>query len=82
MMPYVLMNQWLPGNPIIALRKDEKHYSNIGQGENVSMLIYPLTPKRIVPSNIPLSRMNIIARPTEVTDNEKISTIVDKFGKN
>lgn len=79
-MPYVLLNNWLPANPVIALRKDEKHYSNIRQGENVSMLIYPLTPKRIVPANLPLSRMNIIASPNEVTDLGKIDSIIEKFG--
>lgn len=74
------MNNWKPANPIIALRKDGQHYSNIQENPDVSLVVFPLTPKRLVPSQLPLPKMNMVGTAVEINDPVKIETIIDKYG--
>lgn len=74
------MNNWKPANPIIILRKDGQHYSNVQENTEVSLVVFPLTPKRVVPSQLPLPKMNMIGKAIEISDPITIDTIKEKFG--
>lgn len=78
-MPYVLMPN-LPGQPIIALRTDEKHYEHVQQGERTSLVIYPLVPRSKSPKELPLPKLNITAVLKSIVDPELISDILRKYG--
>lgn len=78
-MPYVLMPN-SPGQPIIALRTDEKHYDHVQQGERTSLVIYPLVPRSKSPKELPLPKLNITAVLKSIVEPELISDILGKYG--
>lgn len=79
LMPYVMVKEW-PGQPIIALRTDEKHYEHIQAGERASLVVFPLTPKNKSPKELPLPKLNITASCKAIVDPDSIDTILKKYG--
>ena len=78
-MPYVMMKEW-PGQPIIALRSDEKHYDHIQTGERASLVVFPLVPKSKSPKELPLPKLNVTATCRSIDDPESIDLIMQKYG--
>ena len=79
LMPYVLLNE-MPGQPIIALRTDEKHFDHVQQGERASLVVYPLVPRSKSPKDLPLPKLNMTATCQSIVDSELITTILNKYG--
>eukprot|EP00029_Vermamoeba_vermiformis_P003201 TRINITY_DN13584_c0_g1_i1.p1 TRINITY_DN13584_c0_g1~~TRINITY_DN13584_c0_g1_i1.p1 ORF type:complete len:322 (+),score=38.64 TRINITY_DN13584_c0_g1_i1:157-1122(+) len=78
LMPYVLMAR-KPGVPVIALRKDEKHYSNIQSVSKSSLTVFPLTPPHINPSLLPLPKVNLVGDLKIVLDQDEIEAMIDRY---
>lgn len=78
-MPYVMMPQY-PGQPVIALRVDEKHYAHIQSGERASLVIFPLVPKNRSPKELPLPKLNMTAACKAIVEPQDVANIVDKYG--
>jgi hypothetical protein len=77
-MPYVLLPQ-LPGQPIVALRTDEKHYEHVQAGERASLVVFPLVPRSKSPKELPLPKLNITANCKPIVDTELIQTVLEKY---
>jgi hypothetical protein len=77
-MPFVLMAR-KPGVPVIALRRDEKHYSNIQTVAKSSLTVFPLTPPHINPSLLPLPKVNIVGELKIVLDRDEIEAMIDRY---
>jgi len=80
LMPYVLQQKWY-SHPLVAVRKDEKHYSHIKRTAKGSLLIFPLTPKHIVPPQVPIPRVNITGDFKEITEEADVATLIDKYAE-
>jgi hypothetical protein len=78
-MPYIMMKGY-PGQPIIALRTDEKHYKHIQAGERASLVIFPLVPRHLSPKELPLPKLNITADCQAIVEPEAIEAILNKYG--
>lgn len=79
LMPYVLLREY-PGQPIIALRTDEKHFEHIQGGERASLVVFPLVPKSKSPKELPLPKLNVTANCKAIVDPEAIESIMEKYG--
>lgn len=79
LMPYVMLKEW-PGQPIVALRTDEKHFEHIQGGERASLVVFPLVPKSKSPKELPLPKLNITGNCKAIVDPESIDTIMHKYG--
>jgi len=66
-MPYVLDQEAFP---IVALRPDENHTKNLESVELCSLVVYPLTPLNINPSNLSLPRVNMAGRLQRLDPSE------------
>ena len=77
--PYILIPEFL-GQPIIALRSDEKHFDHIQQGERASLVVFPLIPKSMSPKDLPLPRLNLTATCRTIVDPELVKSIIDQYG--
>jgi len=76
-MPYILMED-SRGSPIFALRETEIHREHISNYPHGSMVIFPLTPPSINPTNIPLPRVNLTGNITKIEQNFE-SKVCHKF---
>lgn len=55
LMPYVIDN----GCPVVALRNTEVHFKNLAANNMCSMVVFPLTPPNVLPSALPLPKVNL-----------------------
>eukprot|EP01128_Nolandella_sp_AFSM9_P000493 TRINITY_DN10651_c0_g1_i1.p1 TRINITY_DN10651_c0_g1~~TRINITY_DN10651_c0_g1_i1.p1 ORF type:complete len:328 (+),score=86.55 TRINITY_DN10651_c0_g1_i1:68-985(+) len=77
-MPYILHQRWYC-HPIIALRNDEPHLENIDGVAKSSLSLFPLTPKHISPSDIPICRVNIVGECKAITGEDDLQVILERY---
>jgi len=78
--PYILHPRWYC-SPILSIRKDDIHYNNIAKYTKTSLLVFPLTPKHILPSTVPLPRINILGNLSPITQQNDIQLILQKYNE-
>ncbi len=71
LMPFILDN----GCPIVALRKTENHFKNIESNNLSSMVVFPLTPLNVIPSTVPLPKVNLKGTSEIIPVNKFISYV-------
>lgn len=54
---------------MIALAEDEKHAAHLRGFSKASFLLYPLTPVQFSPANIPIPKLNLVAKVTQIEDS-------------
>lgn len=75
LMPYILDDEV---SPVVAIRPDEKHYINLQQMDLASLVVYPLTPKNINPSNFALPRVNLGGKMRKLERNNAAFNAVQR----
>jgi hypothetical protein len=76
---YATHDRWYP-HPVIALLKDSTHHKNLSEGTmKCSLLVFPLTPKSVSPSSVPLPKVNIIGTAREIAETEDRFVAFDAF---
>jgi len=79
-MPFILHPRWY-SSPILSLRSDEGHFTNISKYSKASLLIFPLTPKSVSPASLPLPRVNLTGNLLPITQQNDLQLILDKYDK-
>lgn len=76
-MPYVTLDD---GCPVFGLYKNERHQANLKEFNKASLVVHPLTPPNINPTNFAIPRANITGLVEQLEDAELFG--VDKTFRN
>jgi len=77
-MPYIM--PYNDGTPVVAIRSGETHFEHLSTTSRASLLVYPLTPQTIPPSQVPLPRLNLTGS-AEPIEKEEVPIMQKKYGE-